>query len=287
MHASVPFITVLMPCRNATGPLFKDALNSVLSQTASLWELIVIADDSNIEEAGETLRAFGHPNENKISLIRNESEFITGALNSGMRQANTPYVCSLHCDDLLDRKTVEVIHRYIQEHPGVDFFHSSRIYIDERGCPISTVYNASDSFNLADFKNYGPVKHLHCWKIDSALAIGGMDESLGPHGADDYDFPWCMAEAGCYFKAMTECLYYKRDHREHYRLTTHVPLRTQIEELQKIWRKHGMTEEEIEYQIKVKTNGYLKQALYIDEEDKRTKDREGYDIRQGWKLNYR
>lgn len=283
MSDPVPLVTVLMPCRNANRAFFKEALNSVLSQTTSLWELIIIAD----EGGKETLKELRHSNQHKISLIKNESAFITGALNSGMRQANTPYVCSLHCDDLLDPKAIEVINRYIQEHPRVDFFHSSRLYIDERGCPISSVYNSSDSFSLADFKNYGPVKPLHCWKVDSALAIGGMDESLGPHGADDYDFSWSMAEAGCSFKAVAECLYYTRDHREHYRLTTHVPLRTQVEELQKIWRKHGMTEKEIEYQTEVRTKDYLRQALYVDEEDKRKKDGEGYDIRQGWKLNYR
>lgn len=287
MNTPTPRVSVLMPCRNANRAFFKAAVNSVLCQTTRLWKLIVIADDGDIDEARETLKTMHYSNEINISFVKNDSHFITSKLNSGMRHADTPYVCSLHCDDLLDREAVEVINRYIQEHPHVDFFHTSRLYIDERGYPLSTVYKACDSFNLADFKNYGPVKHLHCWKVESALAIGGMDESLGPHGADDYDFPWSMAEAGCSFKAVAECLYYKRDHREHYRLTTHIPMETQLEELRKIWRKHSMTEKEIEYQTNVRRDGYLRQALYVDEEDKKRKDREGYDIRQGWRLNYR
>jgi len=287
MYTPAPQVTVLMPCRNANRAFFKAAVNSVLCQTMPLWKLIVVADGGDIYEARKTLKTLRYSNEVNISVVKNDAHFITSKLNSGMRHADTPYVCSLHCDDLLDREAIEVINRYIQEHPYVDSFHTSRLYIDERGYPLSAVYKARDSFNLADFKDYCPIRQLHCWKVESALEIGGMDESLGPHGADDYDFPWCMAEAGLSFKAVAECLYYIRDHREHYRLTTHVPLRTQIEELRKIWRKHGMTEQEIEYQINVRTNGYLRQALYVDEEDKKRKDSEGYDIRQGWRLNYR
>ena len=82
-----------------------------------------------------------------------------------------------------------------------------------------------------------------------------------------------MAEAGYSFKAIPECLYYYRDHREHYRLTTHVPLETQINELKKIWKKHGLKDNEIEEQIKRRISQYLKQALYMDEEDKRKKER--------------
>ena len=218
--------------------------------------------------------------------VKNESRFITGALNTGMRHADH----ALRLRSALRRfvgSRSRRSHRSIHSRASARrfFSHITTLYIDDSGCPISTVYHAYrfvQSWLIS--RSYGPVKHLHCWKVESALAIGGMDESLGPHGADDYDFPWCMAEAGCSFKAVAECLYYKRDHREHYRLTTHIPMETQLDELRKIWRKHGMTEKEIEYQTNVRKDGYLRQALYVDEEDKKRKDREGYDIRQGWRL---
>jgi hypothetical protein len=62
-----------------------------------------------------------------------------------------------------------------------------------------------------------------------------------------------------------------------------VPRETQINELKKIWKKHGLTDEEIEEQIEMRTSGYLKQALYLDEEDKKRKEGENYDIREGWR----
>ena len=288
MNLFLPLVTVLMPCKNSKASFFREALNSIFSQISPRWNLIVIIDDYNSSsestETSEILRELINSKDNRISVLKNESNLITGALNTGMRNVKTPYACSLLCDDLIDTKTIEVLNTYINEYPQIDFFHSSRIIIDESGSAISTIYKARESFSLSDFKNTGPVKHLLCWKVDSALAMGGMDESLGLHGADDYDFTWCMAEAGYSFKAIPECLYYYRDHRDHYRLTTHVPLDTQINQLKKIWKKHGLTENEIDEQIRWRTSGYLKQALYLDEEDKNRK--ENYDNRKVWRQTY-
>jgi hypothetical protein len=113
-----------------------------------------------------------------------------------------------------------------------------------------------------------------------------MDESLGPHGADDYDFPWRMAEAGCAFRPVPDCLYAFRDHRSHDRLTTHVPLDAQVAELRRILRKHRVPEAEIERQVARRRAGYLRQALYLDEADRRRKERDGFDIRRGWRQPY-
>lgn len=286
MNYSAPLVTVLMPCKNPKASFFSIALNSVFSQISPYWNLIVIDDHSDDAETIEVLRELSKSRDKRVSVLKNKSNLITGALNTGMRNSKTPYVCSLLCDDLLDTNAIEVLNRYIIEFSNVDFFHSSRIYIDEKGITISTVHRARESFNLSDFKNTGPVKHLLCWKVASALAIGGMDETLGLHGADDYDFPWCMAEAGFSFKAIPECLYYYRDHRDHYRLTTHVPLETQINELRKILKKHGLNDCDIEGQIEKRKSKYLKQALYLDKEDKQRKERENYDSRKGWREKY-
>ena len=286
MSGEETLVTVLMWCRNVEMSFFREALGSVRSQTSPRWELCIIVDADDPDAPAAIVPEIESCTDSRIFVAENESRLITGAFNTGMRKATTPYVCVLHADDLLDRRAVEILHGYIKQHADVDYFHSSRIYIDDDGVEISDIRRSIDSFTLDDFKNFGPVKHLHCFKVGSALAIGGMDESLGLHGADDYDFPWSMAEAGYTFKAISEPLYYYRDHRRHYRLTTHVPLDAQVNDLVKIWRKHGMTEREIEDQIQRRTAGYLKQALYLDEEDRGRKESEGYDARQGWRQRY-
>jgi glycosyltransferase involved in cell wall biosynthesis len=261
---------------------FREALSSVFSQMIPLWNLILIDDHTTDPATLKILRELKDSEDDRISVIENKSELIIGALNTGMRYCKTPYVCTLHCNDLLAVKVIEILNRYIQNYPSVDYFHSSRIVIDDSGSPISSTQKAKKKFILSNFNNFGPVKALHCWKVSSSLAIGGMDGSLGLHGADDYDFSWSMMEAGYYFKAILECLYYIRDHRKHYRLTTHVPLKTQINKLKKILRKNGLTLKEIGKQIHIRTSGYLKQALFVDDRDKRRKERQkDFDMKKG------
>ena len=277
-------VTVLMPCKDPKGAFFKKALESVIGQNTPTWNLIIIADHSEEIATINNLKEHFISKDKRVSVIKNESRLITGALNTGMKYSKTPYVCSLHCDDLLDTNAITVLNGYIKRCPDIDYFHSSRIHIDEDGSAIGPMLKARESFKLSDFKNYGPVKHLHCWKVKSALYIGGMDESLGWHGADDYDFPWCMAEAGFSFKAIHECLYYYRDHRTHFRLTTHIPLDSQVAELNKILKKHGLDEKEIMRQIERRKRGYLRQALFKDDKDKRRKQKDLHLVMsKGWR----
>jgi len=132
-----------------------------------------------------------------------------------------------------------------------------------------------------------PAKHLLCWRKEKALAIGGLDESLNSVGPDDYDFPWTMAENGAAFKAVKECLYYYRDHRESYRLTTHLPLSTHKKELTRIFRKHGAGEVDMKRKIADAERDYLQQCLFKSKFEKWIKERIGYDAKSGWRESYR
>lgn len=262
-----PVVTILMPCRDADPVLFRKAVASVLSQGDAAWQLIVIDDGSQKAETLAELNSLRCTDDPRVRVVASEARMVTGAMNTGMRLADTPFVCMFHCDDLLTPNALSVLRREIARSPEVEYFHSSRVHIDENDTPLDEPYEARESFTLDDFKERSPVKHLHCWRVSTALAAGGMDETLGPHGADDYDFPWTMMQAGARFGAIRECLYHYRDRGAQQRLTTHVSLETQVRELVKIFRKHGMTEEEIEEQIAIRTAGYLQQALYKTDAD--------------------
>lgn len=280
-------ITILIPCKDPQPDYFQLAIDSVFAQTSPDWQCIVIDDRSADHQSLKKINSVRRLADPRIKIIKSKSPMVTGALNSGMACAETPFVCALHCDDLLDAQAIETLSASIKAFPNVDYFHSARRHIDDTGEIISGKYDAIESFTVDDFKHRGQAKHLHCWRITFAEKIGGMDESLGPHGADDYDFPWCMAEAGATFKAIQECLYYYRDHRSHFRLTTHVPLDAQINELKKIWKKHGMSAEEIAREIESRTSRYLQQALYKDTKDKVAKEKVNYEAGNGWRQTYR
>jgi hypothetical protein len=143
-------------------------------------------------------------------------------------------------DDAFAPTAIEVLQHAIRTHPDIDFFHSSRRFIDGEGRAISSVYESRPHFDREDFLHGSPVKHLLCWRREKALAIGGVDESLTTSGPDDYDFPWSMFDHGATFRALPECLYIYRNHCDGFRTTTHHPRSVRLLGVRKILRKHGV-----------------------------------------------
>jgi GT2 family glycosyltransferase len=181
----------------------------------------------------------------------------------------------------------EVLTSRIRLYPDNDFFHSSRVMIDEHERPISGVYPSRETFEMKDFMLASPVKHLLCWRRELALSFGGMDESLNNVGPDDYDFPWTMAEHGARFHAIPDALYFYRDHRHAERLTTHLPLSVHLKEIRRILRKHGASRDEMKAMLARAKSTYLRQCLYRNRADKWLKELIGHGAQRGWRETYR
>ena len=230
-------VTVLLPVKHYRPDYLGKALRSVDARHGRECRVLMIVEgpvNAGVREVA------GGPGLPPTELVVNEGRGLPGAINTGMRRSRTPFVTLLFADDMLADGAVATLNDYIARYPDVDFFHSSRVIIDEHDRTISPVYSSRETFEIGEFPWGSPVKHLLCWRRDKGLEIGGIDESLNSIGADDYDFPWTMVERGARFKAIGECLYRYRNHCEHYRLTTHVPLSVHRSEIDRILKKHGV-----------------------------------------------
>jgi glycosyltransferase involved in cell wall biosynthesis len=279
-------LTILMPVRGVHEQFLAEAIGSVFAQTSPDWRLLAVVEPNDAAQfAGPLHDAIADA---RVAIMPNEGRKLAGAINTGMRRAQTPFVALLLADDMWAPEAVTVLADQIARFPGVDFFHSARRVVDDAGRSISSVYRAKETFALDDFARESPVKHLLCWRRETALACGGLDESLSSLvGVDDWDFPWTMAEHGARFKAVQECLYVYRDHREGFRLTTHVPRSTHVRELRRIMRKHGVGPVRRFRLAHRQTRSYLRQCLYRSTLDRAIKERLGFDARRGWRETYR
>ena len=105
---------------------------------------------------------------------------------------------------------------------------------------------------------------------------------------DDFDFPWTMAEHGATFTAIPDCLYLYRDHREFFRLTTHLPLSHHKREIARIMRKHGRrARRRSRPPWPAPSGAYLRQCLYRSRLDRWLKRLRGTRRRGGWRESYR
>jgi GT2 family glycosyltransferase len=82
------------------------------------------------------------------------------------------------------------------------------------------------------------LKHFFLFRRKAVLEVGGVDESVGLTGPDDYDLIWTLLERGATVALAPRPLYGYRDH-DGPRLTLR-SREEQIEDLRKILDKHGV-----------------------------------------------
>ena len=277
-------ITILMPVKNYHPRYLEEALQSVLLQTSAGWRLCVIVERQDFARLQAVV---GRLQDSRISVIVNQGRMLAGAFNTGMRSASTQFVATLLADDRWAPTAVEVLQRCISAYPEADFFHSGLQIIDENGRAISPQRQPPQELSIDDFIEGSAAKHLLCWRRSMAMAFGGMDESLNGIGPDDYDFPWMMFERGARFHAVNECLYLYRDHRDSYRLTTHLPRSIHLKELRRILEKHQVAKHQMNEHLRRAKRLFLRQCLFRNRFDRWLKEQVlGINPAKGWRERY-
>ncbi|QPK64913.1 glycosyltransferase [Methylomonas sp. LL1] len=111
-----PVISILLPCKNG-GAALSAALNSVLSQTFSDFELIFL-DDGSTDGSLDTVKSFSDP---RIRIVTDgTSKGLAARLNQGVSLASGKYIARMDADDVCfpDRLAKQVA--YLEIHPEID-----------------------------------------------------------------------------------------------------------------------------------------------------------------------
>ena len=108
-----PFISVIIPAYNAERWI-EEACRSVLKQTLTNWELIVV-DDGSDDRTYEIVGKLTEKNPS-IILIHTKNSGVSKARNQGIVEATGEYVIFLDADDRLAPKALEVLYQAITEH---------------------------------------------------------------------------------------------------------------------------------------------------------------------------
>lgn len=278
-------VTVFVPIKHYHESYLRQAIDSVFRQTRSDWRLLLMVDEARIPHFQRLL--VDPLADSRVRLVPRRGRLLAGAYNSAMRAAETEFITVLLGDDLLAPEAVQTLGTHIEANPRADFFHSGRYFIDGDNRRISSDYPPVAPVTAERFVQGSPVKHLLCWRTALGLSCGGVDESLNNFGADDYDFPWTMLEHGAVFHAVPTPLYIFRDHRDGYRLTTHVPRSVQRSELARILEKHGVARDVVRKRVRHATREHLRQSLFRNTFHRWILESMGFDARRGWREPYR
>jgi glycosyltransferase involved in cell wall biosynthesis len=116
MPATIPAVSVLMPCYNAADTLV-EALRSLERQSLPDFEVIVVEDGSS-DSSPEILNNWGRA-DGRIHCLGQAHQGIIAALNNGLRACRSPLVARMDCDDRSFPVRLELQAAFLQAHPEV------------------------------------------------------------------------------------------------------------------------------------------------------------------------
>lgn len=124
-----PKVTVYITNHNY-GRFVQQAVDSVLHQKFSDWELIII-DDGSTDGSQETIRRYeGCPN---IHVVLQENKGLAVSCNIALRLCKGKYIMRLDADDFLDENAMLVLSNILDSHPDIGLVYPDYYLVDEAG----------------------------------------------------------------------------------------------------------------------------------------------------------
>ena len=117
-------VSVIIPTYNY-GHFIRETIDSVIRQTYSDWECIVI-DNGSDDNTKDVLSDY--ISDERIRYIYTSNEGVAAARNKGLHLAKGDLVLFLDADDLIERDKLRVSVEYFESHPGTELVYSDMRY---------------------------------------------------------------------------------------------------------------------------------------------------------------
>ena len=201
------FVSVIMPVYNGEKYL-RWAIESVLGQTYSNFELIVV-DDGSTDNSGDIARSFG----DKIRYIYQENKGLGGARNTGILASQAEFVGLLDADDEWMPNYLETMMKLVQQYPNAAVYYCTAQGMDSNGNNLTRIFgrvikSIDQRLLRANFIIPSTVILNRSVVIDFGLF---EQDNLEIHGCEDWDL-WLRLISSHQFVGTTETLVRYRLH---------------------------------------------------------------------------
>lgn len=207
----MPEISVIMGIYNCAETLH-DAIDSILNQTYSDWELI-LCDDGSVDDTYIIAESYKNKYPEKIILLKNESNLgLPQTLNNCLAVAQGRYIARMDGDDISLHDRFEKQIYFLESHPDVDCVGTGMTRFDENG-DFDNVYPIEypDKYTL---KMYPLCYHATLMmKKECYDAIGGYLSIQRTLRCEDIDMWFRFASKEFKAANICECLYRVREDR--------------------------------------------------------------------------
>ncbi|MBL4652360.1 MAG: glycosyltransferase family 2 protein, partial [Flavobacteriales bacterium] len=204
-------IAIIMPARNA-GLFIEKCINSILHQSYTNWELVVVNDHST-DNTLELLHKFADI-DRRITVINNTGNGIIDALKMGYSNTISRFITRMDADDIMPPNKLELMVNQCGKNTVV----TGKIkYISETELGEGYTYYESWLNSFVETNSYYSEIYKECvipspcWMMERQTfdKIGGFNSETYP---EDYDLVFRMYQHNIKVKPIKTLLHIWRDH---------------------------------------------------------------------------
>lgn len=181
---NLPKISILMPVYNVDVRYLIEAINSILNQIYTNWELCISDDASPNQDIRPILEKYQKQDSRIKVILRESNGHISENSNSALTLATGEWLALMDHDDVLPIHALFEIAKTVQNHPNAQLIYSDEDKIDGNNHRFMPHFKSDFNLDLLYSQNY--ISHLGVYKTTIAKDIGGFRK--GFEGSQDYDF---------------------------------------------------------------------------------------------------
>lgn len=122
----------------------REAIDSILNQTFTDFEFIII-DDGSTDESAAIINSY---NDARIRLIRQENKGLAPALNVGLKAAKGKYIARMDADDISELARLQQQVSFMQEHPKYVLVGTNALEMTMEGRGLYMVNHPEDDESI-------------------------------------------------------------------------------------------------------------------------------------------
>jgi len=210
MQNSMPLVSIIVPCYNQAHYL-PEALESVMKQTYSNWECIIVNDGST-DDTEKVVHGW-KIKDDRFKYVKKENGGLSSARNAGLSVASGEYIQLLDADDLLEFDKLKSQMTYLRDIVGkidivvsgyrffqdTDDLRSLQIFGPNNFLPEVAVDQNDEKDILKLFARTNPmVVSAPLYSRNVFHRVGNFDEDLG--ALEDWDFHFRCVVNGIVFQ---------------------------------------------------------------------------------------
>ena len=198
-----PIVSVIIPCYNQ-GRFLAETLDSVIRQTFTHWEVIVV-NDGSVDDSEQIALCYAEKDK-RIRYVYQENQGVSVARNNAVRYAKGKYLLPLDGDDKIGEDYLAKAIDYLENHPECKVFYCRAEKFDEETGPVEAYYTDYKSMLL-----YNSLFNSIVFRTADFEKIGGYDETFR-EGWEDWEFSIrLLADGGEVFQS-SEVMFFYRFH---------------------------------------------------------------------------